>query len=88
MIEEIHKGNIKKKSMDFHELFKYFVVNRKLKFIRFLLDMKKSNQFDFSTELLTMTLDQGCEDMAMLLHKEYNSKIAINQIPKIISVLI
>jgi hypothetical protein len=86
MSEEIKKGKIKKEELNYDKLFEFFLVKRKVKFLRYLLE--RSNEFDFKTSHFTKALDLGCEDMAMLLYKEFSTWISHSQIPKIISVLI
>jgi len=80
--EEVSKGKLKKEKIDYDELFYFFIQRRKVKFMRFLLE--RSNDFTEKSEHFTKALDMGCEDMAMLLYKEFSNLLSHAQTPKVI----
>lgn len=56
--------------LDYEELFKLFVVKRKIKLLRHLFSLEKSD-FDFKPDLFLKTLELEAYDMAALLFKEF-----------------
>ena len=56
--------------LDYEELFKLFVLKRKIKLLRFLFSLDK-NTFDFHPGLFLMALELDAYDMAALIYKEF-----------------
>lgn len=56
--------------LDYEELFKLFIVKRKIKLLRFLFGHEK-NLLEFDAELFLMALELDAYDMAALLFKEF-----------------
>lgn len=57
-------------------MFRQFVVGRKVKLIRYLFNQKL--EFEFTTSLFILTLEEDAYDMAMLLHKEFRYLMRAN----------
>lgn len=58
------------KLLDYDELFKLFIVKRKIKLLRFLFSLDKK-VFDFQADLFLKALEIEAYDMAALLFKEF-----------------
>jgi hypothetical protein len=58
-----------KELMNYNEIFKIFVLNRKVKLIRYLFNY--DIEFAFSVNLFKDTLNQEGYDIAVLLHNEF-----------------
>mmetsp|Transcript_22878 Transcript_22878/g.28434 ORF Transcript_22878/g.28434 Transcript_22878/m.28434 type:complete len:122 (+) Transcript_22878:1068-1433(+) len=56
--------------LDYEELFKLFILKRKVKLLRFLFSLDRK-VFDFNADLFLMALEYECYDMAALLFKEF-----------------
>ena len=56
--------------MNYEELFKLFIVKRKIKLLRFLFSLDRK-VFDFHPDLFLKTLELEAYDMAALLFKEF-----------------
>ena len=56
--------------LDYEELFKLFIVKRKIKLLRFLFSLDRK-VFDFHPDLFLKTLELEAYDMAALLFKEF-----------------
>ena len=56
--------------LDYEELFKLFVVKRKIKLLRYLFTLDRK-LFEFHADLFVMALEYEAYDMAALLFKEF-----------------
>ena len=56
--------------LNYEELFKLFIVKRKIKLLRFLFSLDRK-VFDFHPDLFLKTLELEAYDMAALLFKEF-----------------
>ena len=56
--------------LNYEDLFKVFVLKRKVKLLRFLFSLDRK-VFDFSGDLFLKALEMECYDMAALLFKEF-----------------
>lgn len=55
--------------LNYVELYRTFVRQRKIKLIRYLFGQKMD--FEFKVEIFIMTLDESAFDVAVLLYKEF-----------------
>jgi hypothetical protein len=55
--------------LNYVELYRTFVKQRKIKLIRYLFGQKMA--FEFKVEIFIMTLDESAFDVAVLLYKEF-----------------
>ena len=56
--------------LDYEELFKLFIIKRKIKLLRFLFSLDRK-VFDFHADLFLKALELDAYDMAALLFKEF-----------------
>lgn len=59
-----------KKLIDYEELFKLFLLKRKVKLLRYLFGLDRK-LFEFHADLFLMALELEAYDMAALLFKEF-----------------
>ena len=62
--------NDDKKLIDYEELFKLFLLKRKVKLLRYLFSLDRK-LFEFHADLFLMALELEAYDMAALLFKEF-----------------
>jgi len=66
----IHNDDDPEKLLDYEDLFKLFIVKRKVKLLRFLFSLSR-DIFDFHADLFLKALELEAYDMAALLFKEF-----------------
>ena len=56
--------------LNYKEIFRLFVRNRKIKLLRYLFNLKL--EFEFSVHLFIIALEEDAFDVACLMHQEFS----------------
>jgi hypothetical protein len=65
--------NKKEEELNYRELYKIFVIRRKIKLIRHLFTLQ--NEFDFTNSLFIEALELEAYDIGALLYREFQKRL-------------
>lgn len=61
--------------MSYQNYFKLCIRHRKMKLLRFIFSLQ--HDFEFSTKILIIALEEDAYDIAVLLYQEYNYQMRV-----------